>query len=159
MSVRCNRGFRFPSPRPGWLSFTVLLNRRTTSCRRSSRGALPVEHSIVLRPADRRDLVFVEDVVAALLLMAAAPLPRGALINIASGVAPTMRKVAQLVIEQTGVRPDLVEYGDGSSPGGASDLRPSPERARDLLGWHARVGLAEGLSRTVNWYRDRVLHQ
>jgi nucleoside-diphosphate-sugar epimerase len=117
------------------------------------------QHSIVLRPADRRDLVFVEDAVAALLLMAAVPLPRGVLINIASGVAPTMREVAQLVIEQTRVRPDLVEYGDGNSPGGASDLRPSPERARALLGWRARITLADGLKRTVSWYRDRALQK
>ena len=114
------------------------------------------EHSIVRRPTDRRDLVFVEDVVSALLLMAAVPLPGAAVINISSGVAPTMREVAEHVIEQTGAESGLVEYADDSSPSGPVDLRPSPERARRLLGWQAGTTLGEGLERTVNWYRDRI---
>ena len=111
------------------------------------------EVSIVRRPSDRRDLIFVEDAVAALLRMTAAPLPPAAVINISSGVAPTMREVAQLVIEQTGAEPDLIEYEHGSPPSGVADLRGSPERAHGLLGWQTRIALAEGLEQTVSWYR------
>jgi nucleoside-diphosphate-sugar epimerase len=117
------------------------------------------EDSIVRRPSDRRDLIFVEDAVAALLRMAAAALPAAAVINISTGIAPTMREVAQLVIEQTGAEPDLVEYRHGSPPSGAADLRGSPEQAHSLLGWQARMTLPEGLERTVDWYRSHPVHE
>ena len=32
---------------------------------------------------------------------------------------------------------------------------PSVEKARDLLGWKAKVDLEEGLLRTILWYRQR----
>ena len=70
-----------------------------------------------------------------------------------------MREVAQLVIEQTGADPDLIKYGHGSPPSGAADLRGSPELAQRLLGWQARTALAEGLERTVNWYRTHAVHE
>jgi UDP-glucose 4-epimerase len=114
------------------------------------------ENAVVRRPMDRRDLIFVADAVGALLRMAEAPLPKTAIVNISSGFAPTMREVAELVVEQTGAQPKLIKYADGSPPSGVANLCGSPERARDLLGWHARIGLAEGLARTVNWYRNRA---
>jgi nucleoside-diphosphate-sugar epimerase len=117
------------------------------------------DDSIVWRPSDRRDLIYVEDAVAALLRMAAAPLPPAAVINISTGIAPTMREVAHLVIEQTGVDPDLVRYRYDSPPSGAADLRGSPERAHSLLGWQSRIALAKGLERTVNWYRSYPVHK
>ena len=115
--------------------------------------------SIINRPEDRRDFIFVDDAVAALLCVAAAPLLGHTVINISSGAAPTMREVAQLVVEQTGARPDLIEFSNGSPPTGVTDLRGSPERARALLGWRSRIALAEGLKRTVSWYRDRAFQK
>ncbi|TIS55061.1 NAD(P)-dependent oxidoreductase [Mesorhizobium sp.] len=117
------------------------------------------ENSLVRRPADRRDLIFVDEVVEALQRMAAMPMSKPTLVNICSGVAPTMREVAQLVVEQTGAEAHLVQYGDGSPPSGAADLRGSPERARTLLGWQARIMLADGIRRTVRWYRDCAVHE
>ncbi len=120
---------------------------------------LAAEHSTVRQPMDRRDLVFVDDVVAALMLMTETRLSGATVINIASGVAPTMRELAELVIEKTGANPDLVECAHGSQPSEGGDLRPSPELAQRLLGWQARTALAEGLERTVNWYRTHAVHE
>src|SRR5262245_11001214 len=46
------------------------------------------QEAVVRRPMDRRDLIFVGDAVAALLRMAAVPLPKTAILNISSGFAP-----------------------------------------------------------------------
>ena len=114
------------------------------------------DRSLVRRPSDRRDLILVDDAVAALLRMATAPLPGAAIINVSSGIAPTMREVAELVLEHTCADPALIEYGDGSLPTGAADLRGSPERAERLLGWRARTALSDGIARTVRWYREHA---
>lgn len=115
------------------------------------------ETSILRRPSDRRDLIFVDDAVAALQRMAAAPLAPAAVINICSGVSPTMREVAELVLEHTGADPALIKYGTGDPPTGATDLCGSPELAQRLFGWRARTMLADGIQQTVRWYRDRLL--
>ena len=41
----------------------------------------------------------------------------------------------------------------GEAPGEIQDQWLSAEKARDRLGWRARVGIDDGLARTVEWYR------
>ncbi len=108
---------------------------------------------IVHHPGDRRDLLHVSDVVDALLRIADAPVSTR-LVNVASGVAPTMREVAELIVERTGADPDLIEYRLGGMSAGARELRGSTARAKDLFGWSARIPLREGITRTVEWHRQ-----
>ena len=102
---------------------------------------------------DRRDLIHVDDVVEALMQLGAAALPGAAILNIASGVAPTRKEMAELVIEHTGADPALITYGDGQASSGAIDLRGSAALALRKLGWRARIPLSDGIARTVAWYR------
>ncbi|MDZ5696476.1 NAD(P)-dependent oxidoreductase [Chelativorans sp. M5D2P16] len=111
---------------------------------------------LVRRPDDRRDLIHVDDVVAALTQMASRPLPGAAVVNIATGIAPTMREVARQVVEATGADPGLVTFGRNSPEDGAPDLRGSPDRAARLLGWRARISLTDGIRRLVAWHREHV---
>ena len=34
--------------------------------------------------------------------------------------------------------------------------QPRIDLARDVLGWKPEVGLAEGLDRTIEWFRERA---
>ena len=34
---------------------------------------------------------------------------------------------------------------------------PSVEKARELLGWEARIGVRKGIARTVAWLREQEL--
>lgn len=111
------------------------------------------EPFVVHHPTDRRDLVHVNEIVAALMRLATASLPEGMVVNIASGVAPTMREVAKLVIEHTGADPTSITYGDDSASSGAPDFRGSTALAQQSLGWRARIPLSEGLPPTIAWYR------
>ncbi|WP_201399879.1 NAD(P)-dependent oxidoreductase [Kaistia sp. 32K] len=111
------------------------------------------ERIFVRHPTDRRDLVHVDDVVDALLRLGAAPRPEAAIVNIASGVAPSMREVAERVIELTGADPDSITYGDERASSGAADFRGTTALAARWLGWRARTPFSEGLARTVDWYR------
>lgn len=103
----------------------------------------------VRRPSDRRDLIYVDDAVEALMLLAANQPPGCNAINVATGIAPSMREVAEQVIDVTGVDPSLVRFADRASEFAVSELLASTERARALLGWSATTTLREGIEQTV----------
>jgi nucleoside-diphosphate-sugar epimerase len=50
---------------------------------------------------------------------------------------------------------DLEPLRAAARVGDARHSLASIERARALLGWRPRVGLEEGLERTLAWYRER----
>lgn len=114
------------------------------------------QEALVLRPDDRRDFIFVDDVVTALLRLSTAVSRNVGVINISSGVAPSMRKVAKLIVDLTEADPRLVKYSESSPASGASHLCCSPELAGRLLGWRTSVSLPDGLARTVQWYREQL---
>lgn len=117
------------------------------------RHCLTGERTFVRHPSDRRDLVYVDDVVEALMQLGATSLPETAIFNLASGMAPTMRELAELAIRHTGADPASITYGDDGASSGAVDLRGSAALARQKLGWRARIPLSDGIARTVAWYR------
>jgi nucleoside-diphosphate-sugar epimerase len=96
----------------------------------------------------RRDWVYVDDVVEACLLAAdASDLPPGQVLNIGTGIETTNEDVAALV-EKVSDRPVRVDVG--AHPGRSWDASTwvcDPTRARMLLGWEAKVPLADGLRR------------
>jgi nucleoside-diphosphate-sugar epimerase len=118
------------------------------------RRCLDKEAAFVRHPLDRRDLVHVDDVVDALMRLGTSPLPGGAIVNVASGYAPTMLSVAERIRVQTGAAAGLIRYGPAHASSGTADLRGATTRARKWLGWHARIPLSLGIARTVDWYRD-----
>jgi nucleoside-diphosphate-sugar epimerase len=74
-------------------------------------------------------------------------------VNIGSTDEFTVAEFARLVLEVTGSSSDLV-----SRPLPADDpmqRRPDITKARELLGWEPKVGLREGLERTVADFRSR----
>lgn len=103
----------------------------------------------VSRPSDRRDLIYVGDAIDAFILLADNPPPGCHAINIATGIAPTMREVAGHIIDATGADRTLVRFGDPASESGISELLASSERARTLLGWSPTTSLREGIGQTV----------
>jgi UDP-glucose 4-epimerase len=118
---------------------------------RSCINGLPYRIS---RPDDRRDLLFVDDAVTALLRIAADPPADCGVINVATGTAPSMREVAGQVIKATGADPALLGFAE-PAPGRSSELRASPDLARRVVGWSARTSLAEGIADTVARQRHR----
>ncbi len=99
-----------------------------------------------------RDFTYVENVVHANLLALKAPKLSGAVVNVALGDRITLnelyRRLAELVDSE-------IEPIHG--PVRAGDVRHSQadiSRAEKLLGYRAQVPFAEGLRRTVEWYRS-----
>jgi len=99
-----------------------------------------------------RDYVFVGDVVQAN-LRALEREPCGA-VNIGTGLETDVNTLARLMLEATGSR-STVQHG----PAKAGEQRRSVidhQKAAERLGWQPAVPLAEGLRRTVEWFRARA---
>jgi UDP-glucose 4-epimerase len=99
-------------------------------------------------PGRRRDWVYVDDVVEACVAAALADhLPAGLVLNIGTGRETANEELADEIARVTGRRLDVRV---GSHPGREWDA-PSwlcdPTRAREMLGWEAKVPLDEGLVR------------
>jgi UDP-glucose 4-epimerase len=99
---------------------------------------------------------YVDDMVDGTLLVLERPEAVGQAFNIGnSRSTPTVLELAQHVKRLTGCPGELVfqplHYAD-------VELRiPNVEKARELLGFEAKVDLDEGLAKTIAWYRERTL--
>jgi dTDP-glucose 4,6-dehydratase len=63
-------------------------------------------------------------------------------------------EVVERIVELTGADPSIVEYVT-DRPGHDRRYSLGSEKVR-ALGWEAQVRFAEGLDRTVDWYRDNA---
>ena len=94
-----------------------------------------------------RDYVFVSDVVAALLAAATARNLDRLVINVGSGTATTLRQLVAAVGEVTGAR--LEPLYNNNESGGVREMCADLTLAGNLLGYSPKVGLDEGLRRTL----------
>jgi UDP-glucose 4-epimerase len=98
---------------------------------------------------------YVDDMVEALLLALERPEAVGQSFNVGNArSAVTIFDLAQRVKRLSGCSGEIVfvprNYVD-------VELRiPNVEKARELLGFEARVDLDEGLARTIAWYREKL---
>ena len=99
-----------------------------------------------------RSFCYVDDEVEGLyrLFMGGDPEPT----NIGNPAEYTMRELAEIVVDVTGTRSEIVY-----TPLPQDDpkvRRPDITRARTLLGWEPRVGVRDGVERTVAFFRTLV---
>ncbi len=99
-----------------------------------------------------RELLYVEDCADAL-VRCAEGLETSEPFNLGTGVETRVAELAQAVADAVGYRGRI--RWDTSKPDGQPRKCLDVSRARDWLGWQAQVPLAEGLARTVAWYRQR----
>jgi GDP-L-fucose synthase len=100
-----------------------------------------------------REYLYVDDCVDGLLL-AAERYDGAEPVNLGTGVETSIRETADLVAELVGFDGEIV--WDTSMPNGQPRRSLDPSRAAELFGFRAQVSLAEGLERTVAWYRERA---
>lgn len=113
------------------------------------RGSLPP----LVDPRTSRDFVHVDDVCAAFIYAAAKMNPDlyGQSFNIGSGRCTTIEELAAITKRLFDI---TEEPRFGSMEARAWDLADwysDPSKAREMLGWQARVPLEEGLKKTSEW--------
>ena len=100
--------------------------------------------------AQTRDMIFVTDVVDAIVRAAFSDGTGGAPVNVGTGRGVTVRELAELV----------VAFAKSNSPihhgpprtGDILHSHAAVARARDLLGFSAAISIAAGLERTAAWF-------
>jgi UDP-glucose 4-epimerase len=99
-----------------------------------------------------RDFTWVEETARGIVAAAACDELVGEAVNIAYGRGTTVREVARLLAEAIGDRSVKPLFGD-RRPGDVDRHWADTTKARELVGFEAKISLAEGLSRYVEWLR------
>ncbi|MGE3579266.1 MAG: SDR family oxidoreductase [Vicinamibacterales bacterium] len=114
-------------------------------------GTRPVVHG---DGGQTRDFTYVANVVDGVLRAVTAPDAAGEVINLATNHRVSLLDLLQTLATEMGVTPTPV-----FAPARAGDVRDSLAdigKARRLLGYEPVVPFAEGLRRTVAWYRSQL---
>ncbi|HEY0170019.1 MAG TPA: GDP-L-fucose synthase [Pyrinomonadaceae bacterium] len=113
-----------------------------------ARGASRVE--VWGTGAATREFLYVDDAAEGIVLAAERYDGREP-VNLGSGEEMSIRELASVIAAETGFDGEIV--WDASKPDGQPRRALDVTRAAELFGFRARVGFAEGLRRTVEWYR------
>jgi UDP-glucose 4-epimerase len=101
------------------------------------------------------DWVYVEDVVDAFVAAATTDNVAGASVDVGSGEAVSIRSLVERLVEMIapGLEPEFGAVADRP----LEQVRVAKvEAAHTAIGWRPKVGLEEGLRRTVGWYREQL---
>jgi GDP-L-fucose synthase len=97
-----------------------------------------------------REFLYVEDAAEAI-VMAAEKYDESELVNIGSGCEISIKNLVQLISGLTGYRGET--RWDTAKPDGQPRRFLDVSRAQKAFGFRPKVGLTEGLKRTIEWYR------
>ncbi len=99
-----------------------------------------------------RDFCFIENCVEANLLACTAPGAPGKVFNIACGTRTSLNDTLRLLSEILGrpIQPNHQPPRSGDIKHSLADV----SRARSILGYTGKISFAEGLARTVAWFRQ-----
>src|SRR3990172_2211392 len=102
-----------------------------------------------------RSLCFVSDLVEGLVRLMESDDASGEVINLGNPAEHTILEYAQVIRELTGSSSQIVftSQAVGDDP---QRRRPDITKARDLLAWGPSIGLKDGLSRTIEYFRSEI---
>ena len=102
-----------------------------------------------------RDFLYVDDLVQAVRILPDCEAAAGEVLNVASGAPVSIRAMIESV--QRLVGSGTPAFGEVPyRPGENMELYANTELAWRVLGWKASTGLDEGLTRTIEYYRERL---
>jgi UDP-glucose 4-epimerase len=106
----------------------------------------------------RRDLTFMSDTIAGFLAAGLCPGLEGETIHLGTGRAESIADVFRTACEVCGVQATVQEDPARVRPRQSEvmALQSDPARARQRLGWEAKVSLRDGLARTAEWIRANL---
>jgi len=119
------------------------------------RAALAGEDFPMTRGEQERDFVYVDDVVEGMLAAAGTPSVEGQSLDLGTGQVYAVRQVIEQIWAMTGARGQMLPGALPYRPGEVMHLVADADWTARLTGWRARVGLEEGLRRTMGWSKGR----
>jgi UDP-glucose 4-epimerase len=118
------------------------------------RRAIEGEPFEVWGGEQRRDMVFVEDAVEAFLCAALSPETEGLALNVGGDAPYSLAEIAAAMIHANGGgRYEIREFPEERKRIDIGDFITDDRRFRELAQWQPRLSLAEGLARSLDYYR------
>lgn len=102
-----------------------------------------------------RSFCYVDDLIDGFLRLMGSPSEIKKPINLGNQDEFTIRELGEIVQELTGTASRLVHVHPAEDD--PKQRRPDITQAMTLLGWSPRVGLRDGLSRTIGYFRDELV--
>jgi dTDP-glucose 4,6-dehydratase len=134
--------------------------------RQSSRAVIPTIITQALTQSSvklgnlhtTRDFNFVSDIVEAFTAIAEAPEAVGKTVNIGSGIDISIRELAEVIFELTGVKRtvDVEEIRLRPEASEVEHLCANSLLLTQLTGWRPKVSLREGLMHTIEWMEHNL---
>jgi UDP-glucose 4-epimerase len=103
-----------------------------------------------------RTITHVDDIADGVVTAMAHPAAENEDFNISASEEMTVAEIARVIWEECGRSPE--EFELEHLPSFDVDVQrrwPSVEKARELLGWEAQIGVREGIAQTVAWLREQ----
>jgi len=108
----------------------------------------------ILGGRQRANLICVEDVADVIAKCLVEPKASRQTFNVGSRDDMTVEEIVTRLVSSLDI-PVKIDR-EAMRMGETMNFRPSLERIERILGWSARTTFAEGMRKTVEWYRDRV---
>ena len=106
-----------------------------------------------------RDFVYVDDAADAFLRAAATDVSNGQVFNVGGAEPISLKDLVELLISVAGTgRYRFVEWPPEKKAIDIGDFHADSSLIKHTLGWQPTIGLAEGLTRTVEFYRHHLSH-
>jgi UDP-glucose 4-epimerase len=103
----------------------------------------------------RRDLTYVDDAVSAFLLAAACEEANGRVYNLGGEGHVSLLELAQVVVERAGSgRIRTIPFPEDRKSIDIGDFYADWSRIEAELGWRPTIGVADGVARTIAYYRE-----
>ena len=103
----------------------------------------------------RRDITYVDDTARAIVALLSPTVPSGTVVNVGSDNSYSVRELAGLIAAVMEMRAiDIVQDPRRLRVWDIPAFRCDNRLLRELTGWTPEVTIADGLSRTVRWFRE-----
>ncbi len=101
----------------------------------------------------KRDFLYVDDCVEAILAAATADAARAEIMNVGVDVPTTFRELAETLSSLTGARWEFAPFSAERKAQEPGDFYSDISKIRRLVGWSPRIPLSQGLEKTIAFYR------
>jgi nucleoside-diphosphate-sugar epimerase len=105
-----------------------------------------------------RDLTYVDDVTEAFLLAAETEACRGRIFNIGGSPPASLRNIAEMLVRLAGPPANYTvrQFPADRATIDIGSYHADDKAFRDATGWAPRVGLEDGIARSLEWFRPRL---
>ena len=103
-----------------------------------------------------REFLYVDDAAEGI-LRATESMSEPTPVNLGTGNEITIKNLVELIARKTGFEGEI--KWDATKPDGQPRRCLDTARAKELFGWEAQMGFEEGLTRTIEWWREAGKHQ